>query len=603
MKRHTRAGMLAGSAAFVVLALGGPGMFAPAAAQNAPALVIQGGTLIDGNGGDPVENAIVVIEGNQIVAAGPAAAITIPAGAETIDATGKYILPGLWDSQVSYSWFFGELFLQHGVTSLVDIGLGGEMSIAARDAVNEGHARGPREWIGIAHFGGFDPEELTGYETPYDGRQLPRTFEELQTETRILLDAGADMIMFHDGNWDPEWVKWACDEAHARGKPCTQRAGGPRMGAREAALAGVDMLPHSRGIGDAIVADGVDVNHELDKFANMDEAKARDIIDLIVREEVYLQPNIIHEAPGYPADWPEMQEAYEELFSNPALLAYYPEGFRARLERTRRDTATGELRERRMVGYQNMLRFNKMVIDAGGRVLVAGDTNGAKVPGSIMHEEMAIFQEAGITPMQIIMGSTSWAADAMRVSDRIGTVEAGKLADIIIVNADPLADIRNMRQIDTVIQDGRVIDTAIHADYSVPFAAYDNEQRYTINDGHWVGALKEVSAPRTMERAPAPDTSPQPAIEAIAPTMVERGSDTITLELTGFNFVAGSRVLVDGQSVPWEWTDGTKLNVTINENILASAGRKEIVVVNPAPVEPSMWGNGTSNKAYLIVKF
>jgi imidazolonepropionase-like amidohydrolase len=600
MRRLLRAGAFAGSAAFVALAFAGP----VGAQGQQQTLVIQGGTLIDGNGGDPVENAIVVIEGNQIVAAGPAAAITIPAGAETIDATGKYILPGLWDGQVSYSWFFGELFLHHGVTSLVDIGLGGEMSIAARDAVNEGHARGPREWIGIAHFGGFDPEELTGYETPYDGRQRPETFEALQTETRLLLDAGADMIMFHDGDWDPEWVKWACDEAHSRGKPCTQRAGGPRMGAREAALAGVDMLPHARGIGDAIVADGVDVNNELDKFANMDEAKARDIVDLVVREEVYLLPNIIHEAPGYPADWPQMQAAYEELFADPALLAYYPEGFRTRLERTRRDTATGAVRERRMPGYQNMLRFYKMVIDEGGKVLVAGDTNGAKVPGSIMHEEMAIFQEAGITPMQIIMASTKWPAEAMRVIDRIGTVEAGKIADIILVNADPLADIRNMRQIDTVIFDGKVIDHGIHASYSVPFAAYDNDQRYTINDGHWVTALKEVTgAPRAMENPPAPDVSPQPAIEAISPTMVERGSGETVLELTGFNFVAGSRVLIDGESVPWEWTDGSKLNVTLSENILAEAGRKEIVVVNPQPMDPSMWGHGTSNQAYLIVKY
>jgi hypothetical protein len=299
-----------------------------------------------------------------------------------------------------------------------------------------------------------------------------------------------------------------------------------------------------------------------------------------------------------------MQAAYEELFADQALLAYYPEGFRTRLERTRRDTATGAVRERRMPGYQNMLRFYKMVIDEGGKVLVAGDTNGAKVPGSIMHEEMAIFQEAGITPMQIIMASTKWPAEAMRVIDRIGTVEAGKIADIILVNADPLADIRNMRQIDTVIFDGKVIDHGIHASYSVPFAAYDNDQRYTINDGHWVTALKEVTgAPRAMENPPAPDVSPQPAIEAISPTMVERGSGETVLELTGFNFVAGSRVLIDGESVPWEWTDGSKLNVTLSENILAEAGRKEIVVVNPQPMDPSMWGHGTSNQAYLIVKY
>jgi imidazolonepropionase-like amidohydrolase len=600
MRKVLRASAILGSAG--LLGLSNP---APADAQAAgQALVIRGGTLIDGNGGEPVENAVVVIQGNQIAAAGPANQVDVPEGAEIVDATGKWILPGLWDGQASYSWFFGELYLNHGVTSQVDIGLGAEVSLAARNAVNMGHQRGPREWIGIAHFGGFGEEEIHGYETPYDGRQRPQTFEELQAHTRLLLDRGADMIMFHDGDWDPEWVRWACDEAHTRGKPCFQRAGGPRMGAREAALAGVDVIHHSRGIGDAVVADGVDANHELEKYAAMDEAKAMALVDLIVREEVYLVPNIIHEAPGYPAEWEEMQTAYHDLFSDPELLAYYPDNFQKRLARTRRVVDQGELRERRMPGYRNMIRFHKMVIDAGGKVLIGGDTNGAKVPGSIVHEEMAIFQEGGISPMQIIMGATRWPAEAMRVIDRIGTVEAGKLADIIIVNADPLQDIGNLRQIDTVIFNGDVIDHGIHASYSVPFWGYDGDQRYTINDGHWVRDLKEFTGNvRPRPTAPDPDDVPQPAIEMIAPTAIKRGSAAAILELTGFNFVAGTRVLVDGQSVPWEWVDGTKINVMLDENLLSQAGRREIVLQNPEPLGTGMWGDGTSNSAFLLVEY
>lgn len=599
MKRTLRAAALCGG-----IALLGSTLVNQADAQGQQILVIQGGTLIDGNGGDPIENSVVVIEGNQITAAGTANQVDIPDGAEIVDASGKWVLPGLWDGQASYSWFFGELYLNHGVTSQIDIGLGGEVSVSARDAVNLGHQRGPREWIGIAHFGGFDPEELHGYETPYDGRQLPRTFEDLQAHTRILLDRGADMIMFHDGNWDPEWVRWACDEAHNRGKPCTQRASGPRMGIREAALAGIDIVHHSRGVGDFIVADGVDARNALDQYANMDEAKASELVDLIVREEVYLVPNIIHEAPGYPADWPAMQDVYNELFSDPELLAYYPGGFEKRLARTRRDVDTGDVRERRMPGYHNMIRFHKMVIDAGGKVLIGGDTNGAKVPGSIIHEEMAIFQEGGITPMQIIMGATKWPAEAMRVSDRIGTVEAGRLADIIIVGADPLEDINNIRAIETVVFDGRVIDHGIHASYSVPFHGYDGDERYTVLDGHWVAAFRAFTGPtRPSNNAPNPDDSPQPAIEGIAPTAIKRGSPATTLELRGFNFVAGTRVLIDGISVPWEWVDGTKINVMLDENILSQAGRREIVVQNPEPMALSMWGDGKSNVAYLLVEY
>jgi len=257
-----------------------------------------------------------------------------------------------------------------------------------------------------------------------------------------------------------------------------------------------------------------------------------------------------------------------------------------------------------MPGYHNMIRFHKMVIDAGGKVLIGGDTNGAKVPGSIIHEEMAIFQEGGITPMQIIMAATKWPAEAMRVADRIGTVEAGKLADIIIVDADPLADINNLREINSVIFNGELIDHGIHASYSVPFYGYDGDQRYTINDGHWVGALKEFSGPnRPRDTAPAPDTSPQPAIEMIAPTAIKRGSPATTLDLIGFNFVAGTKVLINGNSVPWEWVDGTRINVTLDRNLLSQAGRYEIVLENPEPLATGMWGDGTSNSAYLLVEY
>ncbi len=600
--------ILQGSIAFG-LAVFLTGTLAPVDAQGQQALVIQGGTLIDGNGGAPVANSVVVIQGNQITAAGPAGQVQIPAGAQVINAAGKWITPGLWDAQSSYTWTFGESYLHWGVTSEVDIGLGGEVSIASRDAVNAGVQRGPREWIGIAHFGAMTPEDFLGYETPYDGRQLPATLEALQNHVRTLLTAGADMIMFHDGNWDPAWVKWACDTAHAAGKPCQMRASGPKMTIIDAANAGIDIVHHARGASEAVVRDGAmpQGNGELDRFALMDDAKARNLVALLVREQVYLSPNIIHEAPGYPRDWAQMQAAYETQFSNPALLAYYDPAFLGQLRQTRRNINTGALRERRLPGYQNMLRFYKMLNDAGGKVLVGGDTNGAKVPGSIIHEEMAIFQEAGIPQMRILQGATSWVAEAMRVSNRIGTVTPGKLADILIVNADPLADIKNMRNIDSVIQNGKVISRDFTPGYAVMFAGHDPDNRYTINDQQWVRALKREFGPRgnaaNAAQAPSPPESPFPAIEGIAPTMIRQNSPATNLTLKGFNFVAGTQVLIDGEPVPYRRVNGTELQVSLSDNMLKRAGRFPIVVKNPAPLDRfKKWGDGTSNTAYLIVR-
>src|SRR5690348_18482119 len=89
-------------------------------------LVIQGGTLIDGNGGAPVPNSVIVIQGNMITAVGRQGAVQAPAGAQVVNANGKWVVPGLWDCQQNFSWFYSEPQLNQGVTSGCDIGNGDE---------------------------------------------------------------------------------------------------------------------------------------------------------------------------------------------------------------------------------------------------------------------------------------------------------------------------------------------------------------------------------------------------------------------------------------------------------------------------------------------
>src|SRR6476661_7385005 len=114
MKRLTCGISLAAGAAMM---LGTAGDRVAAQNANPPALVIQGGTLIDGNGGAPVPNSVIVMQGNRIIAAGRAGQVQVPAGAQIINANGKYVLPGLWDAQVNYAWYWGEVMLNQGVTS------------------------------------------------------------------------------------------------------------------------------------------------------------------------------------------------------------------------------------------------------------------------------------------------------------------------------------------------------------------------------------------------------------------------------------------------------------------------------------------------------
>ena len=105
-----------------------------------PALVIEGGTLIDGNGGAPVQDAVVVIQGNKITSVSRKGQASYPANAQVIKADGKYILPGLWDAQVVYQWYFGEMMLNHGITSTIDVANPGEIAVPLRDAILHGRS-------------------------------------------------------------------------------------------------------------------------------------------------------------------------------------------------------------------------------------------------------------------------------------------------------------------------------------------------------------------------------------------------------------------------------------------------------------------------------
>ena len=266
-----------------------------------------------------------------------------------------------------------------------------------------------------------------------------------------------------------------------------------------------------------------------------------------------------------------------------------------------------------MIGYKNAMRFHKMFVDAGGHLVVSGNTNDAWPPGVQLHQEMQVMSEAGLTPMQIIMGATKYPAELLRKQNLLGTVEAGKLADVIIVNADPLSDIKNLDKINTVIQDGKIVELGYHANYSSPFS---NVAASTVSiDGlPWAVAMKKGSAgaeggpQRGAANGPVPDPvfSPQPAIETMNPILVTQG-DTATVTLKGFNFVKRSAVYFNGKPVPIHAVSSTEIDVTLDADALREAGRFDLVVKNPEPLDPfymrSNWGNGTSNIAHLIVNY
>ena len=597
----------------------------PVGAQGQPgALVIDGGTLIDGNGGTPVTDAVVVIQGNRISSVSRRGQATIPAGAQVIRADGKFILPGLWDSQVSYNWYYAEVMLNYGITSTIDVGIAGEIGAPHRDAVHKGFIRGPRPFTGLSRFT-TEPVGGTGLETPGTPGRTPKDAQEARALVRTWAELGADMIQIAEGGLSMEINRAVADEARRVGKPTFMRAYGPILGPREAAELGTRNLPHSAGIGRTVALTPVlsedDPRNEADLYAEMDEAKAKELIQVLVKHNVALTPTFRATYPGYQRDWDTFAQEDRRFFetADPALLAYYPaERIETALAIYRgRPGGTGAVRERRLRGYRNALRFHKMFADAGGRVAPGANTNPTRVPGNSLIHEMLIFIEAGISPMQIIQGATKWSAEMVDWGKDLGTIEAGKLADIVVVNADPLQNIENLRQVDAVIFNGTRVPLGYNAGYN-PVFRRESELNPPVEALLWVNAFRPVAFGGSGGRfngnrpvgagqaLPNPIESPQPAIESITPLMVTEGSPTTTVTLKGFNFVRRSQVLFKGVPVPYKAVSGSELQVGIDAALLREPGWHELVVRNPWPLHPEIglqWGNGTSNKAHLIVRF
>jgi hypothetical protein len=588
--------------AAVLLALGGRGQ-----GQAPDVLVIEGGTLIDGNGGAPLVDAAIVVEGNRIKAVGRKGQITRPPGARVLDADGKFITPGLMDAHVHYGDALAELYLAHGVTSVFEIGGGGEWGLAQKRAIARGRIPGPRLFVAVGSLAGARIAALGGI-TAAEGMLRSRFVvsgpEQAREVVRRYVEAGADMIKVHRGPVR-EIYEAAADEAHKAGLPVVAQPLGPTVYAREAVTAGADILEHAAGISNLIAADptkwkdwGQIEEHSLDPspYADMDDGKAGQMIELLLQRKVYLEPDLICHGRGLRL----VRERYElqdyRLLADPGL-AYVPERNRVKWLRNFRefDEADPGVRDVRERGFQNMIRFIGRFAKAGGKVMTGTDSSqsgGWATPGIGLNHEMDLLVQAGLTPMQAIMAATRNVAEGFRVLDRLGTVEPGKLADLVIANADPLKDVRNLLEIEWVVQDGKVVDRTFHSWFRNPLPESE------IEGATWVeGVKKEMESMRTTAFG-----QPPPAIESIAPTVVTEGSPTATLTLKGYGFTKQSRVFFNGEPIPFQRVNDNEIRATIDAALVAQAGTFPLQVVNPEPMQRAMWG-GRSNRAYLLVDF
>ena len=552
-------------------------------------IVIQGGRLIDGNGGKPMERATVIIEGNRIkrVAQGK---VDFPKEARLIEAGGKTILPGLIDNHVHYRNHSGELFLAHGVTSVRDLGNPVDWILAQRDAIALGKVRGPRIFCAG---GGFYGKATRGH------HMVPTNPEEGRRMMRRLIERGVDYAKIHLGV-PLDITRAVADEAHSVGMRVS--------GHLEASLipyaeAGVDGVEHATGCAEATIrsSEGIrkfqGLNLWLQKFLGpwtLAETKHfPEVTESLARKGVFIEPTMVlwGASLGMRKKWE--REDYE-LLKEPGL-SYIPEnqrllwldhhyvayGARVRDE-PKRDVVIGnrysiygilpeeQLRE----GHGRLQEFLCRLVQAGGNVVTGTDSGAADIPGISLHRELEFMVAAGLSPMQAIQAATKVGADYLGKEKELGTVEEGKLADLIVVAGDPLENITHTRRIDNVIKDGEIVDTRYHESFSNPIPRPTSVEFYGY---------------------------PNPKLEEVSPKVISEGDGETELVLKGKDFFPASIVCFSANPISTRFTNQEEIRAALPSH-LVHAGTFPIVVINPKPREfPD--GGGVSNPLPLIIKF
>lgn len=434
------------------------------------AIALRGGTVIDGNGGAPLAGATVLIRGNRIVEVGPSAAVTIPPGTELIDCSGKFVLPGLIDSHVHVGTSGGGLadpeefkpatlaanlktFLAFGVTSIMDMGGNPHLGKLAGDLAS-GALTGPR--LFGARYGitapGSHPMGLLRELRALD--KIGSHFAEVDTPEaaralvrKVAAEKPAGLKIYHsrtefpgtmclDCNREklrPEVLAALVEEGHAQGLRIFAHIAWPSE-AREVIEAGVDVLSHPITHAES----GVEPVLEM-----MAERGAR-MQSTMTRIEAYF---------GLKAQ-PLLREMLRGKVSDTVLNSY---SLQNSVIRARHLTpgVTEDARRILEITMANLRRANRMGVeivmgtDSGG----PGGLHGAGVP-----REMELLNDCGLTPMQVIMAATRGAANVIGQGDELGTLSAGKLADVLVIDGDPLQNINKIKNIINVIQNGRRID-------------------------------------------------------------------------------------------------------------------------------------------------
>ena len=437
-------------------------------------IAIVGGTLIDGTGRAAVTDSVVIISGGRFEEVGKRGEIMIPQGAEVIDAKGKSILPGLIDGHCHYRDWMGEVYLAYGVVTCPNISNNPvDWIIAQREGVRNGTIRGPRVWASANIIDG-PPPEGTGTLRRQRTSIIVDSEDEARKAVRGLVEKGVDGIKLFE-RLKPQVAKAAVDEAHKLGRPVF----GHSLDIFTAATNGYQSVEHSWSVVYTSIQDpkkkhDLDIGRMLGKVdtadvhAQMEPAMFDKIIKVMVDRNVHWSPTWATWFRPLSSHAAEMKQRELALLRNPQLK-YLPayilkdtESFFAKYEKM-----APEKRDEVLSGYKMLQDFVRRFATAGGKIHSGSDPNHV-LAGYGVHAELEMLVEAGLTPVQAIQTASINVAQAWGKDKDYGSVEKGKIADLVIVRGDPRQNISDTQNVEMVFIEGKVMDISYHPDYKNP---------------------------------------------------------------------------------------------------------------------------------------
>jgi imidazolonepropionase-like amidohydrolase len=394
-------------------------------------VILEGASLIDGTGSPPRNDSVVILKDERILTVTDRGNYTdYPKDSEIVNLTGRFLIPGLFDMHAhvagvldsSYNQTVSEntlkALLDNGITTIRNPAGPTKESVALRDAVAAGQIKGPQIFTAGRLINGL-PFPTRFVET------IANTEAEVREEVKSQADAGVDYVKLYVGLY-PNLVKTAIDEAHNQG---IKAIGHLYLTSwTDAANLGIEALTHGVPVSPFLLSkDKREIFIEngrgpFDHFlwlnlVDLNSTKIYEMINALVKNKVPVDPTL---------------SIYEAMLKD--------------------DPQNQHL-------WSKVLQLTKILYDHGVTIMSGTDIpNFGLIPGTSLHHELELLVKAGINPLNVIKIATSNAAEALGILDDVGTIEAGKQADMIILNANPIRNIRNIGAIEGVIEDGQVFN-------------------------------------------------------------------------------------------------------------------------------------------------